>query len=1094
MSSAEVPVPAGPSRPPRRRRGGRGGRFTAAATIPTPVQTPDTLLELRPASVAPPETTAAHAAQSNANRGRTPRRGGFGRGVRRGGAQIQPLINGQRVFGGQLTSLAPSSRDGSLAGDAPEFVPGRPIDTRTRHRPQAHRQRRMSKSQAPDIPTRTHEDITNGQYECGICTNEVLLNSKVWSCKTCWSVLHLSCVKKWSMNEVATHQQRAAENDELPPPRQWRCPGCNLPKNELPDRYTCWCAKEIEPRSEPGLPPHSCGQTCAKKRAGSCPHPCDMICHAGPCPPCRAMGPSLPCFCGKEATARPCLNTNYEQGWSCQQICGDILPCGEHTCERNCHEGLCGSCDVLIESRCYCGSIEKALPCSEREDERQSQLEDDTWMGSFNCGSECRRPFDCGNSNHFCEQTCHVQESTLGHCPLSPDVVTHCPCGKTSLSVLLPEPRTSCSDKIPHCQEKCQKLLPCLHLCQQICHEGECRPCLERIEIICRCGRTTSKSICHQGQDEPPSCMRICRATLNCGRHECGERCCPGEKRASERQASKRKHRALNAPPVIEEMEAEHICTRECGKPLKCGTHNCTDLCHKGPCRSCLDAIFHEISCACGRTKLMPPQPCGTRPPKCNYPCNRRQDCGHPPVQHTCHEDDERCPPCPYLVEKQCICGKRTLKNQRCHFTEVRCGLPCGKKLKCGIHFCKKECHRPGQCEDATSPCTQSCGRKKTVCEHDCSDPCHAPYPCKEINPCQAKTFITCECQHQKQEVKCLASKTGDGNSKKTLACNDECLRLQRNAKLAAALDIDPATHTSDHIPYSAQTLEMFRDNTKFCQQYEREFRVFAKDETEKRLRFKPMKAEQRAFIHALAEDFGLDSESQDPEPNRHVCIFKTPRFVSEPMKTLAQCVRVKPAELGPIASGSQGLVRNVEPYNAFLLSGPRFGLTIDELNATVRPIFTTSELDFDISFLPSGDVVLQSLSSGSWRQNIESTLQALKPALTKKIKSPIDKLASAVTLCAVDGNLNVLRREDESGGGGWNQVLKGRIGVKAPQKENLGAKSSFTVLGKAAQQKKIKKEVVEEAPEDWEKEVEGWDTQGEVVEGAKANLGEAAA
>jgi transcriptional repressor NF-X1 len=40
--------------------------------------------------------------------------------------------------------------------------------------------------------------------------------------------------------------------------------------------------------------------------------------------------------------------------------------------------------------------------------------------------------------------------------------------------------------------------------------------------------------------------------------------------------------------------------------------------------------------------------------------------------------------------------------------------------------------------------------------------------------------------------------------------------------------------------------------------------------------------------------------------------------------------------------------------------------------------------------------------------------------------------------------------------------------------KENLGSKSRFTVLGKSALSKK--KEVAEEAPEDWEKEVEGWD------------------
>ena len=1072
--STDIVPPPGSSQVPRHRRGARrrGGHRPAPALAPAPAL--EAILPT-PAAVEPTSTPSpAVAASTNANRGRNTRRGGFGRGGRSGGAHIQPMVNGQRVFGGQLTSTVPPSREGSLAGDAPEFVPGQPIAQRTQL-PRVRQERRMSKSQASDIATRIHEDIANKQYECAICTNEVLPNSRVWNCKTCWTVLHLTCVKKWSKNEVSTHQQRAVENEELPPPRQWRCPGCNLPREELPNNYTCWCEKEIDPHSLPGLPPHSCGQTCSKKRAGKCPHPCDLICHAGPCPPCRHMGPAISCFCGKEATARPCLDTNYDSGWSCGQVCGDILPCGQHTCVRGCHEGLCGSCEVMIESRCFCGRVQKALPCSERGDERRSQIKSDIWVGSFNCGAICLRSFDCGKDDHRCQNTCHAQDEELAHCPLSPDVVSHCPCGKTPLSVLLPEPRKNCSAPIPHCQEKCEKKLSCGHICLNLCHEGECSPCLQIIQIACRCGRTTTDSICYEGSIETPCCNRICRSQMNCGRHECGVRCCPGEKKASERQASKRKHRPLNAPPLIGEIEAEHFCTRECGKPLKCGNHNCADLCHKGPCRSCLEAIFHEVSCACGRTRLDPPQPCGTRPPKCNYKCSRLQNCGHPPVDHTCHEDSETCPLCPFLVEKECICGKRTLKNQRCSFTEVRCGLPCGKKLKCGIHFCQKECHRPGQCEDATSPCMQPCGRKKTVCDHSCSDSCHAPYPCKELNPCEAKTFITCECQNQKQTVKCLASKTGKGNSNKALDCNDECLKLQRNARLAAALDIDPATHMDDHIPYSTQTLDMFRENTKFCQQYEREFRVFAADEKEKRLRFKPMKPEQRAFLHSMAEDFGLDSESQDAEPNRHVCVFKTPRFVSAPMKTLAQCVRIKPAESTPAPSTSKGLVRLAEPYNAFLLSNPKFGLTIDELNAALLSDFASAGLEFEVSFLPSGDVVVKALPSGSWFQKVEATLLSLKPAVNKKVTSLSDPLASAAMLCVLDSSLNVVKREDDSVGGGWSQVAKGASISRAPARDTVGYKSSFTVLGKSALSKK-KKEVTEEAPEDWEREVEGWD------------------
>lgn len=1092
MATVETPAAAGSSRPPRHRnRRGRGGNRGGAATVNInpvstvqPSEVSNTTTSTPPVQGVPPATTPS--TQVSSNRGNHGRRGGARRGNNRGGNQL--MMNG-RTFGGNLTSGTPgaASAEGSLAGDAPEFVPGRPImGQRQRGPPQARqpnnpptRARRMSKSQAPDIATRTHEDIRNGQYECVICTNEVLPNSRVWNCKTCWSVLHLTCVKKWSKNEVSTHQQRAVENGELPPPRQWRCPGCNLPKQDLPNNYTCWCEKEVDPRSIAGLPPHSCGQTCSKPRLGKCPHPCELLCHAGPCPPCTHMGPKLSCFCGKEASAKRCQDTNYDAGWSCKQVCGDILPCGEHECQRECHEGLCGACEVPVDSKCFCGKVEKQLACAEREDEKESHKEEKTWIGSFNCGAECKRPYDCGRPEHYCESVCHVQDSTPAHCPLSPDLITHCPCGKTSLDALLPEPRMSCSDPVPHCMEQCQKLLACGHLCQQICHNGECRPCLQKELITCRCGRTTSSTVCHQGMSEPPCCARVCRSALNCGRHECGERCCAGEKKANERQLAKRKNRGQN--PTNENVEAEHICLMACGRPLKCGNHSCVDLCHKGPCRSCLEAVFTEVSCACGKTVLQPPQPCGVKPPECRFDCTRGRTCGHPQIKHQCHEDEEACPKCPFLVEKPCICGKKTLKNQPCWFTEVRCGLPCGKKLKCGIHTCQSLCHRSGACDDATTPCSQPCGKKKTVCEHFCSEPCHAPYTCKEQTPCQAKTFITCACQNQKQPMKCLASKTSKGNTGQVLECNDECLKLIRNAKLAAALNIDPATHTDEHIPYSATTLSLYSESTKFAQQYEREFRVFATDPSEKRLRFKPMQPHQRAFIHALAEDFGLDSESQDPEPHRHVCIFKTPRFVSAPAKTLAQCVKAKPiAAVEPLLSKT--LVSNAEPWNGFLLSDPRFALTIDEIRAELATDFASGGLEFDVHFLPSGDIALRALPSGSWLQKVDAVLTSLKPSITKKVTSL--KIASSATLCAFDSNINVIRKEEQNAGssGGWSQVAKGGNGVRRVVEQSVGKKSSFTVLGKmkpdtGGEKVKVKEKAIkqEDAVEDWEKEVEGW-------------------
>ena len=467
-------------------------------------------------------------------------------------------------------------------------------------------------------------------------------------------------------------------------PQAWRCPGCNLAVSEEPSAYHCWCGKDINPRPIMGLPPHSCGQTCAKPRS-TCPHPCALECHAGPCPPCDRMGPTQPCFCGKSTTTKRCVETNYDLGWSCQEICGDLLPCGEHSCSRVCHSGLCGSCEVPVASRCYCGRVEKEILCDQRDDVLTSfdlRTEETSggheWFdGSFACDSPCGRKFDCGH--HECEKTCHPQDEHPAHCPLSADVVTTCPCGKTALDKLLDQPRQDCRDNIPHCDKICDKALSCGHRCADVCHTGPCSSCLQKVDIPCRCGRTTTQAICHQGRPQP-LCSRPCQATLNCGRHTCGDRCCPGERKALERQAAKKK----NKTQAAEEVEAEHICLRVCGRSLKCGSHTCQQLCHKGPCASCLEAVFEEISCACGRTVLQPPQPCGTRAPECRYDCNRQPTCGHPKVQHNCHPDEVACPKCPFLVEKVCICGKQKLKNQPCWFEEARCGLPCGKKLKCG--------------------------------------------------------------------------------------------------------------------------------------------------------------------------------------------------------------------------------------------------------------------------------------------------------------------------------------------------------------------------------------------------------------------------
>jgi transcriptional repressor NF-X1 len=286
---------------------------------------------------------------------------------------------------------------------------------------------------------------------------------------------------------------------------------------------------------------------------------------------------------------------------------------------------------------------------------------------------------------------------------------------------------------------------------------------------------------------------------------------------------------------------------------------------------------------------------------------------------------------------------------------------------------------------------------------------------------------------------------------------------LERNRKLAVALNIDQSTHVDggDHIPFSNETLTLFASHPKWGQTQEREFRVFAAAEDEKRLRFNPMQASQRAFIHALADDFGFDSDSVDPEPHRHVLVWKTPRFVSAPNKTLADALRlrqqslrsanVSDTETGPSASKPhQQPTKPTEPFNSFVIKNPRFALTLDEVRTEVLHVLSSTgphPFTFDIEFLPSEEVVLKASTRTLSAPELERLLQNLRAPLTRAIAS---RGFGSTQLCHADSSLNVTRLEsDATGGDGWSRVAAKKV---APRTLVSGSAfvgtNSFAALG----------------------------------------------
>ncbi|XP_041478842.1 transcriptional repressor NF-X1-like [Lytechinus variegatus] len=741
------------------------------------------------------------------------------------------------------------------------------------------------------------EQLSTGSYECAICCDRVKAQDRVWSCKTCYVVFHLGCIKKWAKTPAAS-----AEGTD-----GWQCPACRGVEIKIPHVYYCFCGKTRDPMWEPGETPHSCGEVCRRKRPTSCPHTCNILCHPGPCPPCPSNVQKL-CNCGKTQQTVRCGTQNEIR---CQKKCGKLLNCGRHTCEEICHKGQCSPCEEKIVQECYCGGASREVDC-------QQEVSSTNTKGSYSCLTVCNKLLDCGH--HHCESVCHAGECEP--CSRDPARVTHCPCGKTPLSSLCGVERTSCTDPIPTCLNRCEKVFLCggtdKHICEQTCHSGACPACEKTTNMKCRCGHRFVDVPCKDIQERSEViCDRKCTRKKHCGRHKCGQICC---------------------------VDADHLCLQQCGRKLKCGIHTCEEPCHMGNCPPCLNASFDELTCHCGQEILYPPIPCGTPPPECHQPCNRRHACQHP-VRHHCHSE-EKCPPCVELTSKTCIGGHEVRYNIPCHVQGISCGRPCGKPLPCGYHNCLKTCHT-GECDPE---CKQPCKVIRPDCGHPCGVTCHVGWPCPQIT-CKSKVTVKCPCGRRVQMMECQASGsdginkalqkltvsklagkiqtlqrnedidiselTGAKGSNKAsrLMCDEECSLQERNKRLAVALQIkNPEMSASNNTTQYGDFLkEQARKHPGFVAAIEKEFAALvvsaqSSKQASRSHAFPSMIKNHRRIIHELSEFYGCESESYDEEPKRNVVTTARKNRCFMPNMTLTAMIQreLNPRAPLPIPHGSQ--------------------------------------------------------------------------------------------------------------------------------------------------------------------------------------------
>ncbi|KAI0305265.1 hypothetical protein B0F90DRAFT_1809057 [Multifurca ochricompacta] len=856
---------------------------------------------------------------------------------------------------------------GKTANSRPQDVKlGRgPSDAAT---PSGNNRSSRRRSQAPpgdDLTSILTFSLSTPPFpECMICFNPIRPEQPSWSCSpreerdvhSCWNTFHLKCIQPWAEKSVKDIEEAwRARGEEKK--GEWRCPGCQSKREVVPRKYWCFCGFTQDPKPPRLATPHSCGNSCSRARV--CGHPCLLPCHPGPCPPCMITIQN-PCHCGKDVVALVCSRTNstttggvsLPSSRSCGHECGKSLSCRNHICKSTCHDGECPPCPVSDLVRCWCGKERKKLACGEGEAKECNILSADgeeSWIGKFDCGNVCERPFDCGT--HKCSKTCHPPSPVAPECPYSPVVVTHCPCGKHSLSDSASSRyftkgakivRSACTDPIPTCMSPCGKLLG----------GCPCPPCVVPLVRPCRCGTTTRSLTCSAAQSETESttflCNKPCGALRACGHHQCTRLCCPLANLANPSGKGKKKASGNTTNADVVDVSGWHICDVVCGKLLSCGNHRCEERDHRGSCPPCFQSSFEEITCHCERSVLEPPVPCGMRV-ECSYPCVRpAPSCGHPKGTHLCHGDATSCPPCVYLTEKPCACGKMVIGNVRCSQEKVSCGKPCGRPLGCGFHLCEQLCHA-GACFS----CTAICGKPRKLClptQHPCTQPCHAPSVCPEVEPCSAVITVLCACGRIQQAVLCGRSASNSAGREATLAprCTNECEIGKRNARLAEALGINPDLHkVNRQVAYSDELLAFARLNGKFVELVEKAFSEFVT--SDKKVQVLPhMPEAKRKFLSTV---YRMDTQMVDREPHRSVQLIRRidTRIPANPLSqvfsTLGKLTDLRASPRPVLApNSSSGLPRVSRGWNSVLAPSPARtppppAQSINNLSARTTPV-----------------------------------------------------------------------------------------------------------------------------------------------------------
>lgn len=266
---------------------------------------------------------------------------------------------------------------------------------------------------------------------------------------------------------------------------------CGTEKEQKPPRCRKQCSISSLCRHASNIKPHRCHYgACPSCRLVCdedlpCGHKCKLRCHDTKPPPNPEFSlkpkkkksnyqsectPGVPCPPCPELVWRSCVGQHIgadkmlvcSENWefSCENLCGNILSCGNHYCTKTCHAlkdvlslhhnrgefceechlpcqkerspscphpcplpchpGECPPCRVLIKRSCHCGAMVHVFECL-----YYNSLPDKEQLSVRSCKGPCHRKLP--NCTHLCPQTCHP-----GQCPspekCSKKVIVRCGC------------------------------------------------------------------------------------------------------------------------------------------------------------------------------------------------------------------------------------------------------------------------------------------------------------------------------------------------------------------------------------------------------------------------------------------------------------------------------------------------------------------------------------------------------------------------------------------------------------------------------------------------------------------------------------------